>query len=347
MTRASAPARARARRDPRVLETLLVALAIVGASFGVLRLVVNQQALLDVYFLVIAWASWRLGQRRGVVAAFASACIVLGAAFMNDELFAMPGAEAWMRWTNLGLWAGFLFLTAYTMSSLAARDAARIAELERTYTGVLEIMAKFIDSIDRSTENHSRRVAERTVEVARVVQVPESEIESLRVAAYLHDIGKVDVSAEVLGKAAQLSAEERAELERHVDYGTDMLQRVGGLLGHAVPLVLYHHERWDGRGYKGLAGTAIPLGARIIAVCDTYDAIVADRPYRRGRSHAHAIEILRAERGTQFDPAIVDAFLSLYDDDRRRPGAGRGGPRGLIAPGSSPPMGIVAGSPPP
>jgi putative nucleotidyltransferase with HDIG domain len=234
---------------------------------------------------------------------------------MNDSLFALPGAVAWMRWTSLGLWAGFLFVTSYTMASLAARDAARIAELERTYTGVLEIMAKFIDSIDRSTENHSRRVAERSVEVARVLGMPESGIESLRVAAYLHDIGKVDVSAEVLGKAAQLSAEERAELERHVDYGTEMLQRVGGLLAHVVPLVLYHHERWDGRGYKGLAGEAIPLGSRIIAVCDTYDAIVADRPYRRGRSHAHAMEILRAERGTQFDPAVVDAFLTLFDDE--------------------------------
>jgi putative nucleotidyltransferase with HDIG domain len=296
------------------LETLLIALAIVAVSVLVLRQAEAQQSLLDVYFLPVAWAAWRLGQRRGAAAAVASAVIVLGASFMNDRLFAASGAaEPWVRWTNLGLWAGFLFLTAYATATLAARDARRILDLEKAYTGILEIMAKFIDSIDRSTENHSRRVAERAVEVARELGVAERDVESIRVASFLHDIGKVDVSAEVLGKAATLSQEERAEMEKHVDYGTAMLERVGGLLGHVVPLVLYHHERWDGRGYKRIAGTAIPLGSRIIAVCDTYDAIVADRPYRRGQSHEQAIAILRAESGIQFDPEIIEVFLRLYD----------------------------------
>ena len=298
----------------RPIETLLVCLATALISVLVLRVVVNQQAFLDFYFLPTAWASWRLGRRRGVATALASAAVVLGTAFMNDEMFAHPGNEAWMRWTDLGLWAGFLFLTTNAVAWLAERDRAHIVEVRAVYTGVLEIMAKFIDSIDRSTDDHSRRVAERAIETARALGVSESEVETLRVAAYLHDIGKVEVSTGVLQKAASLTAAERAEMERHVDYGTGMLRRLGGLLEHVVPLVMYHHERWDGRGYKGLAGEDIPLGARIIAVCDTYDAIVADRPYRQGRSHDQAVEILRSGSGTQFDPRVVDAFVALYDE---------------------------------
>ena len=310
-----APPRTPARNSDGALEILLVALAVSAVSGVVLRLVVNQQAFLDFYFLPVAWASWRLGRKLGVMTALASAAVVFGAAAMNEQLFLHRGADPWMRWTDLGVWAGFLVLSARIISWLAERDHLQTAQVRAVYTGVLEIMAKFIDSIDRSTDNHSRRVAERAIDVARELGVPEPEIETLRVAAYLHDIGKVEVSTSVLRKAASLTDEERLEMERHVDYGTEMLSRLGGLLERVVPLVLYHHERWDGRGYKGLSGEQIPLGARIIAVCDTYDALVADRPYRTGRPHVQAIEVLRAETGTQFDPAVVEAFLRLYDVD--------------------------------
>ena len=320
MTRSPRPHRR--SRHGRFYETLLVGLSVTLTSAVVLRLVVNQQAFLDLYFLPVAWAAWRLGRRTGAAIALASAAIVLGAAFMNDQLFARDGAESWMRWTDLGLWAGFLFLTANAVAWLSERDAARLRQVEGAYSGVLEIMAKFIDSIDRSTDNHSRRVAQRVIEIGREMGMPESEIETLRVAAYLHDIGKVEVSTDVLQKAAALDAAERAEMERHVDYGTNMLICLGGLLERVVPLVLYHHERWDGRGYKGLAGGEIPLGARIIAVCDTYDAIVEDRPYRRGRSHEQAVEILKSESGSQFDPAVVEVFLELYAQKHEDESAG-------------------------
>jgi putative nucleotidyltransferase with HDIG domain len=312
----NAPARTarHARHEAKPFETLLVVLALALISALVLRVVANQQAFLDFYFLPIAWASWRLGRRRGVATALASALIVMGTAFMNPELFSRPGSEPWVRWTDLGLWAGFLFLAANTVAWFAERDRSHIENVRSVYTGVLEIMAKFIDSMDRSTDNHSRRVAERAIELGRELGMREDGIETLRVAAYLHDIGKVEVSTDLLQKAAALTTEERAEMERHVDFGTSMLQRLGGLLESVVPLVMYHHERWDGHGYKGLAGDSIPLGARIIAVCDTYDAVVADRPYRQGRSHAHAIGILQEGSGTQFDPAVVTAFLALFHE---------------------------------
>lgn len=299
--------------ERRLVETLLVVLTIAVVSVVLVRSVVVPQALLDFYYLPVAWAAWRLGLRRGAGAAVLSAAIVIILAFRDPGLFGHLDEESWMRWVNIGVWGGFLFLTAYGVGLLAARDEARIRQLRAAYRGVLEIMSKFIDSIDRSTENHSRRVAGRAVEVGREMRLSEDDIETLRVAAFLHDIGKVDVSTDVLHKASQLDPNERAEMAKHVDYGTILLQRVGGLLEHVIPIVMYHHERWDGAGYKGLSGKDIPLGARIIAVCDTYDAIVADRPYRVGRSHGEALAILRAESGTQFDPEIVEVFLRLYD----------------------------------
>ena len=103
---------------------------------------------------------------------------------------------------------------------------------------------------------------------------------------------------------------------RWLDLGT-----WGGILRHVVPMIAFHHERWDGTGYKGLAGEAIPLGARVIAIADTYDAIVNDRSYRRGRTHAQALVIIREESGRQFDPRVVEAFLATFDegmDDEER-----------------------------
>lgn len=301
------------RPRPRPLERLLLAASVLAVSLLTLRVVLNQQAFLNVYFLPVAWATWRLGRRTGVITAIASGAIVFMSAFMDPSLFPHDGAAPWMRWTDLVLWASFLFLTAASVGALQRRDESHLRQVQTIYTGVLEIMAKFIDSIDRSTDNHSRRVAERSIEVARRLGLTEREIETLRVAAYLHDIGKVEVSTNVLRKAAKLTAEERAEMERHVEYGSQMLSRVGDLMRDVVPLVLYHHERWDGMGYKRLPGEQIPLGARIIAVCDTYDAIVADRPYHKGATHEQAIAILRAESGTQFDPVVVDAFMELFD----------------------------------
>jgi HD-GYP domain-containing protein (c-di-GMP phosphodiesterase class II) len=125
----------------------------------------------------------------------------------------------------------------------------------------------------------------------------------------------------VLRKAAGLTDDEMVEMRRHVDKGETMVRSMGGILKHVIPMVAYHHERWDGTGYKGLKGDEIPLGARIIAVADTYDAIVIDRAYRKGRTHAEAVKIIRDESGTQFDPAVVAVFLQLYAADAGEPAA--------------------------
>jgi putative nucleotidyltransferase with HDIG domain len=291
---------------------LLVLLGIVAITGVINFFVVNQRAFLNFYYLPVVFGAYTMGLRRGVYSALVASAVVFGLAAMNGTLFGAADTEAWMRWLDLSTWGCFLVLTSYLVGSLYEVKEEQLGELQDAYRGILEIMSKFIDSIDRYTENHSRRVADYSVEMARALGVAEGAIEDIRVGAYLHDLGKVDISAEVLRKAARLTADEMDEMKRHVESGERLVRSMGGILRHVIPMVAYHHERWDGTGYKGLKGEEIPLGARIIAVADTYDAIVTDRAYRKGRTPSEAMKILTEASGSQFDPLVVEVFLHLY-----------------------------------
>jgi putative nucleotidyltransferase with HDIG domain len=136
--------------------------------------------------------------------------------------------------------------------------------------------------------------------------------------ALLHDIGKIGIPDAILRKPGPLTEEEWTIMRQHPRIGYEMLKQID-FLKQAVPIILHHHERFDGRGYPaGLAEDQIPLGARIFAVADTYDAITSDRPYRKGRSHATAVEEVRKGCGTQFDPLVVEALLSLPEEELAR-----------------------------
>jgi putative nucleotidyltransferase with HDIG domain len=306
----------------RVNRGLLVLLSIVAGTGVIHFFVVNQRAFLNFYYLPVVFGAYLMGVRKGVYSAALACAIVFTVAFMNEAQFASD-SQAWMRWLDLGTWGCFLLLTSYVVGSLYETKETQLRELREAYQGILEILSKFIDSVDQYTENHSRRVAEYAVEIAREMGLPENEIEDIRVGAYLHDIGKVDVSIEVLRKAGGLTDSEYEEMKRHVDRGEALVRSVGGILRHVSPMIAYHHERWDGKGYKGLRGDDIPIGARIIAVVDTYDAIVTDRAYRKSRTHAQAVEILRRESGQQFDPRVVDVFVRLFGEEVAEPGERR------------------------
>ncbi|HTM57629.1 MAG TPA: HD domain-containing phosphohydrolase [Candidatus Udaeobacter sp.] len=296
----------------RVNRSLLVLLGIVTVTGVVNFFVINQRAFLNFYYLPVVFGSYIMGLRKGVYSALLSCAIVFTIAFFDRHEFYVQDPQSWMRWLDLGTWACFLVLTSYVVGSLYEQKEAQLRELRDAYQGIIEIMSKLIDSVDRSTENHSRRVADYAAEMAREMGLRENQVEDIRIGAFLHDIGKVEVSAEVLRKAAGLTEDEMNEMKSHVERGERMVRSMGGILKHVIPMVAYHHERWDGTGYKGVRGDAIPLGARIIAVADTYDAIVMDRSYREGRTHAQAVSIIAAERGRQFDPKVVDVFLALY-----------------------------------
>jgi len=192
--------------------------------------------------------------------------------------------------------------------------------LRETNRAVLSALADAIDARDPHTRKHSDDAAEMASAVARALGVPDNEVETIRLAAILHDIGKLGIPDRILCKPGPLTPEERAIIQRHPDLGADIVEHIPFLRGVA-DLVRHHQERYDGRGYPaGLAANAIPLGARIVAVVDAYSAMTSDRPYRKALTHGEAIAELRRHAGTQFSPEVVSAFVAVMEGGN--PGAG-------------------------
>lgn len=183
--------------------------------------------------------------------------------------------------------------------------------IETTYDETLEALAGALDLRDNETAGHSRRVTLYSIEMAQLMNFSSDELKQLERGAYLHDIGKIGIPDSILLKAAKLTPDETAVMRTHVRIGYDLMSRVA-FLAPAAEIVLSHQECYDGSGYpQGLVGEQIPLGARIFAVADTYDAILSDRPYRPGRPYPVARSIIAAESGKQFDPNVVSIFLSI------------------------------------
>ena len=173
---------------------------------------------------------------------------------------------------------------------------------------VLQDLNDALEAKDPYTHGHSQRVERHSYRTAAAMGLPVGAIEELRLAAALHDVGKIRVPDRILRKPDKLTSTERTTVEEHVVVGAWMVSSVGS--AEVVSAVRHHHERWDGRGYPdGLAGTDIPLYARIIAVADAYDAITSTRPYRVSAGREHAVSVLRQGAGTQFDPMIVTSFV--------------------------------------
>ncbi|MDR7415057.1 MAG: HD domain-containing phosphohydrolase [Armatimonadota bacterium] len=188
-------------------------------------------------------------------------------------------------------------------------------ELQRAYDATLEGWSRAMDLRDRETEGHTQRVAELTVALARAMGVAESEIVHIRRGALLHDIGKIGVPDEILRKPGPLTEEEWAIMRLHPVYAYRWLAGIE-FLRPALDIPYAHHERWDGTGYpRGLRGEEIPLSARIFAVVDVYDALTSERPYRPAWSREKALQYIREQAGKQFDPAVVEAFLRLMEEE--------------------------------
>jgi HD-GYP domain-containing protein (c-di-GMP phosphodiesterase class II) len=195
---------------------------------------------------------------------------------------------------------------------MKAMDAFRIAELEDRAAQQTLAMActlvSLIDLRDRYTGGHSSRVAGYCRDIAVRLGIPAEETEEIVLAASLHDIGKIGVPDGVLLKPGKLDDEEFGWIRKHPEWGWAALRNVDDF-HYAALMVLHHHERWDGNGYPGnLKGAEIPLGSRIIAIADSYDALTTDRPYRRARTQTEAIQEIVRCAGTQFDTDVVQAF---------------------------------------
>jgi diguanylate cyclase (GGDEF)-like protein/PAS domain S-box-containing protein len=171
--------------------------------------------------------------------------------------------------------------------------------------------AKTMEVKDHYTGEHAEKTVHYATEVARALKFPKKEVEAIEQAAILHDLGKIGVSEKILRKRGKLTRKEFDEIKRHPQIGADILRPIH-FMHDIIPYILYHHERWDGKGYPtGLKGLEIPIGARIIAISDVYEALTSNRSYRKAYSEEKAIKIIKEASGTQFDPTIVDIFLKI------------------------------------
>lgn len=187
--------------------------------------------------------------------------------------------------------------------------------------GALEALGATIDARDHYTRGHSANVMRFSMALGEKAGLSAEEMENLRAASLLHDIGRIGTPEELFGKPGRLSPEEWKLVENHALVGSRILKRVQQM-GSIVPAVLHHHERYDGEGYpSGLAGANIPLAARIIAIADSYDAMTSDRSYRLALSYAGAIEELRRCAGMQFDPELVELFIKCLAESRNEKAA--------------------------
>jgi HD-GYP domain-containing protein (c-di-GMP phosphodiesterase class II) len=199
------------------------------------------------------------------------------------------------------------------IASLALGNAARFDELERAYVSTVEALANALEAQDEYTGDHARALAEMSLAVGSELGLEGERLKVLELAALFHDIGKIGVPSEIIRKPGPLTAAERREMNRHPEIGEQILAPVP-FLDPIRSIVRSCHERWDGKGYPdGLAGERIPLEARIVFVCDAFHAMTSDRPYRAALPEREAVRRLRLATGTQFDPAIVSAFVRALD----------------------------------
>lgn len=196
---------------------------------------------------------------------------------------------------------------------LEERVAEQAGQIEELLMDALRSLATAIETRDDYTGGHVERVARYATATGRELGLSGEELRALWVGALLHDVGKIGVPDQVLKKPAPLTFEEYEEMKRHPEIGATIMER-SSFLRPGLPAVLHHQERYDGSGYPyGLRGADISLQGRIVAVVDTYDAIVSSRPYRNGSTCEHALAEIRRNAGTQFDPEVVEAFLRASD----------------------------------
>jgi putative nucleotidyltransferase with HDIG domain len=196
-------------------------------------------------------------------------------------------------------------------TAIALSRARLIEELAQNDLGTLTALARTVDTNSPWTAGHSERVTNLAIDLGRELGLPPDEIDLLRRGGLLHDIGKVGVPPSILDKAGKLTEEEFAVIKKHPSKGAEILDPIPSLQ-KVIPIVVQHHERFDGKGYpNGLSGEFISLHARILALADVVDALVSDRPYRPGWSREKVLAHTRENAGQQFDPEVVEAFFRI------------------------------------
>lgn len=217
----------------------------------------------------------------------------------------MAGIYHYAGYWGVSLFFGPLLLARFIFKSYM--------DVRQNYLGTLEALASALDAKDKYTRGHSDRVAKYAVELARQIKLPEDQVEVIQQMALLHDVGKIGISDELLNRSGKISNDEFAMIKFHPVIGADILKDIH-YLGAATEFVRYHHEKYDGSGYPdGLKGESIPLGARIITVADSFDAMTSDRSYRKKMTVQEALDEVSRCAGSHFDPLLAEAFLKCWN----------------------------------
>ena len=301
------------RNIAQVNKELWLVLSLILLAAVMNYLVAANRMVLGFYTLPTLFSAYFYGRRHATLTAFASVFLIGLLVHYNPNLLAETETTQFVdgRWYDLTAWAGILVVTAYAMGTLHEHHESRVRELRQTYHGLLLILRQFI-SKDKYTENHSYRVSIYATKIAAYLGLSDRQVEDVRDAALLHDIGKLDVSRQILYKASRLTEEEYEGMKTHVEKGVGILEPIGGPLRRILPIILAHHDKFDGSGYHPVSGENIPLEARVIAVADVYDSLTSDRPYRKAMSTFAAKDIIAKGSGTEFDPKVVNAFLAAF-----------------------------------
>jgi len=205
--------------------------------------------------------------------------------------------------------------TVGTQLALSVQNRQLVDRLRSTLHSSVSALASAVEARDGYTEMHCRRLAVFSAMTADRLGLPPDDIEAIELGALLHDVGKIGVRDDVLLKDGRLTESERARIEEHPAIGDHIVGSISGISPITVGCVRHHHERWNGTGYPdGLAGEAIPLGARIVALVDVWDALSTPRPYKQAYTQQHVLEILRKDSGVRFEPALVDLFLGILEE---------------------------------
>jgi hypothetical protein len=226
---------------------------------------------------------------------------------LTQFAFALLGLLLAVLYATSSFWA----LTIVVIPLLVARNAFKAAaEMQDAYEATLRSLISAIEAKDAYTRGHAERVSQLTEMIARTLRLPEPKVQALRIAALMHDVGKLAVSTTILTKPGKLTPEEYEHMKTHPVHGTDIVSEIDFLRdGNAVEAVRHHHERMDGKGYPdGLAGLEIPLTARVVMVADAFDSMTSTRSYRPAMAIERGMAELRKWEGVQFDPKIVDAL---------------------------------------
>ena len=189
-----------------------------------------------------------------------------------------------------------------------------INDLKELFSGTIKAIIEALDAKDSYTLGRSKRVSFYSAKIAQAMGLPMSEVGKIDLAGLLHDIGMIGVAEEILAKTEQLTPEEYEEVKKHVGHSIKILEDIKQL-SEVIEIIRYHHERWDGTGYpNGLKGEEIPIGARIIAVADAYDAMVSQRAYRDAKTYSEAERLMEEEAGKQLDPNIIQIFKKILPE---------------------------------